>query len=309
MLIVIFIPIRVQWSTATHTDPKDAIDIYAKSFALAVSGLGLVLGYRKYIRGRLFAERADLLVAVRPVRWNSQGLLHEATVQIRNTGTVAIWLPTVYLRVYALDDDEVLPSKVRSGALTIPTPPLGIEVVEPGATHWSTFWFRVPDNIDAFRASVDVESGRSTLWHRSAIVANALAVSDEEREERADVAVDVKLVGDEPALGGIHVLHAANVSVRNCGRVPIVARSLEVQVLALDADEVRGVPEWNDGPQVPPQVPDTVVPGASCAIVRWFRVPGGVPAFRVITTMTSERGTRWVRTVVVANPANAREQE
>lgn len=309
-LVVLLLPLSVQWKDAVATSPKDAIDIYAKSFAVALSSIGLAVAYRKYIRGRLFSERADLYLTARPVRWRSAdgaepaALLHEVTVQLRNTGTVAIWLPEITPRVLALQDDTNVGSAVGVGSLSLPKPLLAIEAVEPNAAYVCTYWFWVPASVAEFRVAIDVQSGRKTSWHRTLLAANAFIVGDDDMRERGDLSVTTRAVQREalPLGGGDLLLYELIASLRNVGNARISPLSLSLLLKTLDDDTELHV---RVGPSsaVPPAAREPqpgVEPAASETLTSWFRIPATVGNFRVEVNVRSERGTRWRRTTIVS---------
>lgn len=158
---------------------ETTIEVASKILGLVLGIIGAIAGYRRFFKGRTFAERMVLDLTSAPVRWmamptGGRGLLHTVDVKLANVGTSTIWEPAVRIKVRSIDgDDEVaVTPKVATEGIEDARSPGAITGIEPGETDVVHHRFFVPAEVEVFRVTIEASTSRGNAWHRALTVAN-----------------------------------------------------------------------------------------------------------------------------------------
>jgi len=164
---------------------ETTIEVASKILGLLLGIIGAIAGYRRFFKGRTFAERMVLGLSSTPVRWmelpeGGRGLLHAIDIELHNVGSTTIWEPSLLLQVRSIDGDEEVSvkPKVASEGIERAHAPGAITGIEPGETQVEHRRFFVPAEVLVFRVTVEVCTSRDNAWHRAQTLANELGDSE-----------------------------------------------------------------------------------------------------------------------------------
>ncbi|MCA9653586.1 MAG: hypothetical protein H6712_34145 [Myxococcales bacterium] len=158
---------------------ETTIEVASKILGLVLGIIGAIAGYRRFFKGRTFAERMVLGLRSTPVRWmqmpdGGRGLLHAVDVELSNVGSTTIWEPAVRLKVRSIDSDEEVGVEpgVASEGIEHARSPGAVSGIEPGETEVVHRRFFVPATVEVFRVTVEASTSRGNAWHRALTLAN-----------------------------------------------------------------------------------------------------------------------------------------
>lgn len=84
---------------------KDALSAANSLASMAAIGVGGVLAYYRFFKGRTLATRADLSITAKVLRFSEEELWHLVTLTVKNVGNVAIWEPRPVIDVTERNKD------------------------------------------------------------------------------------------------------------------------------------------------------------------------------------------------------------
>jgi hypothetical protein len=163
---------------------KETSEVAGSIVGTMLAVLAALAGYRRFLKGRVFATRARLSLTSRPLLWlEADGtlprrLLHSVDVEVENVRDRTLWEPRISIQVRTLNgatceleqSTDSIEAKLKSG---------GLEGVEPGEAVPYHYRFAVPAAINVFKITAELVVDGSDAWHRAMTIANELRARDD----------------------------------------------------------------------------------------------------------------------------------
>ncbi|MEZ5398371.1 MAG: hypothetical protein R2729_01805 [Bryobacteraceae bacterium] len=157
-------------SKASLSNDKDFFDAISKFVSVVAIIIGGSLSYFRFFRGRTFREKMVIIPSAGRVAV-SNGNLHWLEVELKNTGSVAVW--NYRLRVLAQLHGESEPIQEVHEFVKWPCDAEKREhLIDVGESSYEHALLFVPKDVSAvsFRIMVGIENG--TVWTRCVTVGN-----------------------------------------------------------------------------------------------------------------------------------------
>jgi hypothetical protein len=164
---------------------EKTIDGGAKLFGGLVLVLGAVASYFRFFRGRTFAARAEIAIAVKVMEGAPGTVLHVIDVVFHNLGTVPIWEPLAELRIEAFGNPAVDAERITQWGMRRERDGVSrTAVVDPQETGLFHVTREFPKSVWAVHYEVVIVSEADDAWHSMTTVSSRVKAATETGAEQ-----------------------------------------------------------------------------------------------------------------------------